>query len=104
MPQQAIDALSKVTAGANVAAAQKTVAQARRTQPKRTVSGVFLFLKCGADFFGSLPRFIRKGFDFRDTRGGGSADGFALNRGGSAVGPIQEEREPLCRKSGRWRW
>lgn len=104
MPQQAIDALSKVTAGANVAAAQKRWHSLRRTQPKRTVSGVFLFLKCGADFFGSLPRFIRKGFDFRDTRGGGSADGFALYRGGSAVGPIQEEREPLCRKSGRWRW
>ena len=103
MPQQAIDALSKVTPVRMWLRHRKRWHSLRRTQPKRTVSGVFLFLKCGADFFGSLPRFIRKGFDFRDARGGGSADGFALYRGGSVVGPIQEEREPLCRKSGRWR-
>ena len=34
MPQQAIDALSKVTAGANVAAAQKTVAQLKENAAK----------------------------------------------------------------------
>lgn len=34
MPQQAIDALSKVTAGANVAAAQKTVAQFKENAAK----------------------------------------------------------------------
>lgn len=41
-------------------------------------------MKCGADFFGSLPRFIRKGFDFRDARGGGSA----VRSGGAGLGGV----------------
>ena len=59
MPQQAIDALSKVTAGANVAAARKTVGMARRTQPADSWRVIPVFEMRGR-LFRSLPRFVER--------------------------------------------
>ncbi len=102
MPQQAIDALSKVTAGANVAAAQKRWHSLRRTQPKRTVSGYSCF-EMRADFSEVCPVLFERALTSGIHAGRFSGWFCALSR---RVGCRADSggAEPLCRKSGRWRW